>query len=92
MRYALLICNDESAMLAVSPEEAQASMAEYMKWGEDMAKRGVLQGGERLRTPHLHIAYAPRDFTAMRETGASWKVMPPGTPENKGIAPIGERK
>src|SRR5262249_25970292 len=48
------------------------------------------QGGERLRTPHLHIAYAARDFTAMRETGASWKVMPPGTPETKGIAPIPE--
>jgi hypothetical protein len=49
MRYALLICTDETAMAAASPEEAQASMAAYMAWGEEMGKRGILQGGERLR-------------------------------------------
>jgi hypothetical protein len=49
MRYALLICTDETAMQAASPEEAQASMAGYMAWGEEMGKRGLLQGGERLR-------------------------------------------
>jgi hypothetical protein len=49
MRYALLICGDETAMEAVSPEEAQASMAKYVAFGEEMTKRGVLQGGERLR-------------------------------------------
>jgi hypothetical protein len=49
MRYALLICGDETAMEAVSPEEAQASMAKYVAFGEEMGKRGVLQGGERLR-------------------------------------------
>ena len=49
MRYALLICTDETAMQAASPEEAQASMTAYMAWGEEMGKRGLLQGGERLR-------------------------------------------
>ena len=49
MRYALLICTDETAMSAVSPEEAHASTAEYMAWSEEMGKRGLLQGGERLR-------------------------------------------
>jgi hypothetical protein len=49
MRYALLICTDETAMQAASPEEAQASMADYMAWGEEMGERGLLQGGERLR-------------------------------------------
>jgi hypothetical protein len=49
MRYALLICTDETAMQAASPEEAQASMAGYIAWGEEMGKRGLLQGGERLR-------------------------------------------
>jgi hypothetical protein len=49
MRYALLICTDETAMQAASPEEAQASMADYIAWGEEMGKRGLLQGGERLR-------------------------------------------
>ena len=49
MRYALLICTDESAMEAVSPEEAQESMQKYLAFGEEMGRRGVLQGGERLR-------------------------------------------
>jgi hypothetical protein len=49
MRYAMLICGDENAVLAASPAEAQAMTGEYMKFGEAMTKRGVLQGGERLR-------------------------------------------
>ena len=49
MRYALLICTDETAMFAASPDEAAASMAKYAAFGEEMTKRGVLQGGERLR-------------------------------------------
>src|SRR4029077_9953409 len=49
MRYALLICPDESAMAAFSPAEAEASMAKYAAFGEEMTKRGVLTGGERLR-------------------------------------------
>jgi hypothetical protein len=49
MRYALLICTDETAMEAFSPEEAQASMQKYLAFGEEMGRRGVLQGGERLR-------------------------------------------
>jgi hypothetical protein len=49
MRYALLICADEKGMEARSPEEASASLNEYLQFGEEMGKRGVLQGGERLR-------------------------------------------
>ena len=49
MRYALLICTDESADEAMSPAEGEAQFAGYMKFGEDMTKRGVLTGGERLR-------------------------------------------
>jgi hypothetical protein len=49
MRYALLICTDQSAETALSPAEAEASTAAYMAFGEEMGKRGVLQGGERLR-------------------------------------------
>ena len=48
MRYALLICGDENAAPA-TPEEGEAVLAEYGKWVEDAGKRGVLQGGERLR-------------------------------------------
>ena len=48
MRYILLICADESGVSALSPAEGEAMMAEYAKFGEEMGKRGVLQGGERL--------------------------------------------
>ena len=48
MRYLMLICGDESAMQAASPAEGEAMMGDYMKFGEEMTKRGVLQGGERL--------------------------------------------
>ena len=49
MRYLLMICSDESAIGALSPEEGSAMMAEYNAFGEEMGRRGVLQGGERLR-------------------------------------------
>jgi hypothetical protein len=48
MRYILLICADESAVQALSPAEGEAMTGEYMKFGEEMTKRGVVQGGERL--------------------------------------------
>ena len=49
MRYLMLICTDENTDAARSPAEAEATMAEYGVWMEEMGKRGVLQGGERLR-------------------------------------------
>jgi hypothetical protein len=57
----------------------------------EAAMRSRARDGAVVQTPHLHLAYEARDFQAMREDGASWKMMPPGTPETKGIAPIGER-
>ncbi len=38
-------------------------------------------------TPHLKVAYKPRDFRAMREMGASWKIITEDHPEPKGITP-----
>ncbi|HJV09523.1 MAG TPA: YciI family protein [Acidimicrobiales bacterium] len=49
MRYALLICTDESAWAAASPEESAAMTAAYDAFGAEMGARGVLKGGERLR-------------------------------------------
>ncbi len=49
MRYILLIASDEQAYLARSQQEADATLAGYGKWAEDMGKQGKLQGGERLR-------------------------------------------
>jgi hypothetical protein len=49
MRYLLMICTDETADQASSPEEQGATLAEYGAFTEEMGARGVLQGGERLR-------------------------------------------
>ena len=49
MRYVLLICADETAVGALSPEEGTAMLAEYARWSEEVGGRGLLQGGERLR-------------------------------------------
>ena len=49
MRYLLMICTEESAIGALSPEEGAAMLAEYAAFGEEMGRRGVLLGGERLR-------------------------------------------
>lgn len=60
---------------------------------------GIVEAAMRSRaekkpidTPHLEFAYAPVDFAAMRETGASWKVVTEDTPELKGITPFGGQK
>ena len=43
------------------------------------------QAVEVVKTPHLEFAYAARDFTALREMGATWKIITEATPEPKGI-------
>jgi hypothetical protein len=49
MRYLLMICTDENAIVALSPEEGSAMLADYAAFGEEMGRRGVLKSGERLR-------------------------------------------
>ena len=49
MQYLLLICTDEATDQAMSPEEASARMAKYGTFGDEMAGRGLLRGGARLR-------------------------------------------
>jgi hypothetical protein len=49
MRYVLLICNDENAQQALSPEEGAASMAEYTAFADEMGARGILRDGARFR-------------------------------------------
>jgi hypothetical protein len=51
------------------------------------------RGGVCVETPHLAFGYAPTDFRAMREMGASWKIITEDLPEPSGINPSGvERK
>ncbi|MBI3822166.1 MAG: hypothetical protein HY289_05740 [Planctomycetes bacterium] len=42
--------------------------------------------GEAIETPHLNIAYQPRDFRALRELGESWNIVTDQTPETHGFA------
>ena len=44
--------------------------------------------GRSLETPHLDIAYAARDFRAMRELGESWRVLE-GTAERREVGMLG---
>ncbi|MEX0675698.1 MAG: hypothetical protein WD063_01400 [Pirellulales bacterium] len=48
-----------------------------------------LAGGKLLPTPHLDVAYAPVDFRAMREMGATWKIITDETREPPGVEPVG---
>ena len=44
-----------------------------------------LQGGKPIATPHLEFGYAARDFTSLREMGATWKIITEAVPEPPGI-------
>lgn len=69
MRYLLMICIDETTMEAASPEEAEASMAEYGAWMEEMGQRGILQGGERLRPVADATTVTVRDGKVLTSDG-----------------------
>lgn len=43
--------------------------------------------GRRINTPNLEWSYSPMDFSAFRETGASWQVLTRETVEEKGFEP-----
>ena len=69
MRYLLMICTEESADAAMSPEEGQARLAEYMAFGDEMGRRGVLQGGERLRPTTDATTVRVRDGEVLTSDG-----------------------
>jgi hypothetical protein len=69
MRYALLICTDETSDAARSPEETATSMAAYGAFGEEMGARGVLQGGERLRPTADATTVRVRDGEVLMSDG-----------------------
>ncbi len=48
--------------------------------------RGV--DGKTIDTPQLDVAYAAQDFRAMREMGATWKLINDQTREPNGIEPV----
>ena len=69
MRYLLMICTEETADEASSPEEQAATLAEYGVWAEEMGGRGVLQGGERLRPTSDATTVRVRDGETLTSDG-----------------------
>jgi hypothetical protein len=69
MRYLLMICNDEAAFGALSPQEGAAMLEEYNRFGEEMAQRGVLVGGERLRPSSDATTVQVRDGKVLTADG-----------------------
>ncbi|OHB85450.1 MAG: hypothetical protein A2V98_20745 [Planctomycetes bacterium RBG_16_64_12] len=45
--------------------------------------------GKVVKTPHLEWAYAPQDFSAYREMGATWQIITEEVQQPAGIAPVG---
>ena len=55
----------------------------------DAAMDSRFRSSKPIETPQLQFAYQPVDFRALRENGASWKIITDATPEPPGIAPVG---
>jgi hypothetical protein len=55
----------------------------------DAAMDSRIAGDKPLDTPWLNVAYQPQDFRAMREMGASWKIITDATPQHEGIKAVG---
>ncbi|CAN5399636.1 hypothetical protein BH10PLA2_BH10PLA2_06230 [soil metagenome] len=48
------------------------------------------QGDKTYQTPHLEIAYQAKDFRALREMGATWKIIGEKVAEPKGMDHLGK--
>jgi hypothetical protein len=68
MRYVLLICTDEAADLA-SPDATGGMSPDYEAFAKEMAARGVLQGGERLRPTTDATSVRVRDGEVVASDG-----------------------
>lgn len=55
----------------------------------DAEMQSRFEGGTPQATPQLAISYQPIDFRAMREMGASWKIITEDMPQPPGIDPGG---
>jgi hypothetical protein len=69
MRYALLICTDENWVARLEQDQASAMLERYGAFGEEMAGRGVLLGGERLRPTTDATTVRVRDGETLTSDG-----------------------
>jgi hypothetical protein len=53
----------------------------------DAAMQSYEQQGKPIQTPHLELAYKPIDFRALRENGATWKIITKDVPQPAGFEP-----
>ena len=53
----------------------------------DSAVRSYHAGGKLVETPHLDVAYTPKDFSDFRENGRSWKIITKHTPQPRTFEP-----
>jgi hypothetical protein len=65
MRYALLICTDENDLST----QGEDLLPQYGAWSDEMGKRGVLQGGERLRPTATATTVQVRDNQVLTSDG-----------------------
>lgn len=56
----------------------------------DAAMDSRFAKGIPIETPHLDVAYAAKDFRALCESGASWKVLTESAPQPEGIHAFGK--
>lgn len=66
MRYMLMICTDET--YSPSPADIQAD-AGFMGWVDELERRGVMQGGERLRPSSDATTVRVRDDDVVTSDG-----------------------
>jgi hypothetical protein len=69
MRYALLICVEEKWTNSLNEAEGAALLASYAECAEEMGRRGVLNGGERLRDTTDATTVRVRDGEVLTSDG-----------------------
>jgi hypothetical protein len=69
MRYILLIAGDEAGEPAEESPEMVATLAQYGEFAKEMAGRGILQGGERLRNSTDATTVRVRDGEVLTSDG-----------------------
>jgi len=69
MRYLVLICSDETQVASLNESEGSAVLAEYGEFMEEMGKRGVLQGGERLQPTSTATTVKVRNGSVLTSDG-----------------------
>ena len=69
MKYLLTIYTDESGFAEATPEDVQAVMAAYEKFGRDASEAGVMLGGEGLQPSGTATTVRVRDGETITSDG-----------------------